>query len=142
MSKNSCYLCYSFQRDGPSYLPYWQMRFVSHETNLVFLGGQLVYHILQFLLPSSVRRLVMTELWLNGILNLTLINYSNKYYSNLYIQRILAWQAKIVLFMTFWTNIEPYHMFYIIIYVTLKTDRTWKLFLFSCYLNSIISILL
>ena len=37
------------------------------------------------------------------------------------IQRILAYQAKlIVLFMTFWLNIEPYHMFYIIIYVTLR----------------------
>ena len=25
---------------------------------------------------------------------------------------------------TFWTNIGPYHMFYIIIYVTLKIERT------------------
>ena len=55
------------------------------------------------------------------------------------IQRILACQAKIVLFMTFWTNIEPYHMFYIIIYVTLKIDRALELPSFSCYLNSIIS---
>ena len=29
-----------------------RMRFVSHETNLVFLWGHLVYHVLQFLLPS------------------------------------------------------------------------------------------
>ena len=36
------------------------------------------------------------------------------------IQHILACQAKIVLFITFWTNIEPCHMFYIIILVTLK----------------------
>ena len=41
------------------------------------------------------------------------------------IQRILAFQAKFLLFLTFWTNIEPYHMFYIIRNVTLKIDRTW-----------------
>ena len=34
------------------------------------------------------------------------------------IQRILAFQAKILLYMPFWTAIGPYHMFYIIIYVT------------------------
>ena len=49
------------------------------------------------------------------------------------IQLILAFKAKILLFMTFWTNIGPYHMFYI--YVTLKIDRTWELSLFSCYLS-------
>ena len=36
------------------------------------------------------------------------------------IQSIIAFLAKTVLFMTFWTNIGPYHMFYIIIYVTLQ----------------------
>ena len=39
------------------------------------------------------------------------------------IQRILAFQAKVLLFMTFWANIDPYHMFYIIIYVTLKIEK-------------------
>ena len=36
------------------------------------------------------------------------------------LQHILALQAKILLFMPFWTNKGPYHMFNIIIYVTLK----------------------
>ena len=31
-----------------------------------------------------------------------------------------TFQAKVLLFMTFWTKIDPYHMFYIMIYVTLK----------------------
>ena len=45
------------------------------------------------------------------------------------IQRILVFQAKFLLFMTFWTNIEPYHMFYIVRRnVTLKIDRTWEEF--------------
>ena len=58
------------------------------------------------------------------------------------IQRILVFQAKFLLFMTLLTNIEPYYMFYIIRRnVTLKIDRTWKVSLFSCYLNSIISTL-
>ena len=55
------------------------------------------------------------------------------------IQRILAFHAKKLLFMAFWTNVEQYHMFYIIRNVTLKIDRTSEVSLFSCYLNSIIS---
>ena len=50
------------------------------------------------------------------------------------IQCILACRAKIVLFMTFWTNIEPYHMFYIIVYVTLKiTEQVFIQLLLEFY---------
>ena len=55
----------------------------------------------------------MNEVLLTGILNLNLIIQIN--ITAILIQRILACQAIIVLFMTFWTNIEPYYMFYIII---------------------------
>ena len=42
------------------------------------------------------------------------------------IQRILAFQAKVLLLMTFWTNIDQYHMFYIMIYVTFKLTEHGK----------------
>ena len=59
----------------------------------------------------------MTEILFTGILNLNLINQKN--ITAILIQRILAFQAKIISFMTiFWTNIGPYNIFYIIIYVT------------------------
>ena len=35
--------------------------------------------------------------------------------------------------MTFWTNIDPYHMFYIIIYVTLKLTEHGKCLLLDFY---------
>ena len=34
-----------------------------------------------------------------------------------------------LLFMTLWTNIEPYHMFYIIVYVTLKLTCMGSVFI-------------
>ena len=78
MSKERCYLCHSFQRNGPSIWHVGRMRFVSHETNLVFLvgggGGHLVYHILLSILPSPVRSPDMTEILFTGILSLNLIN--------------------------------------------------------------------
>ena len=81
----------------------------------------------------------MTEILFTWILNLNLINSNN--ITAILIQRILAFQAKMLLFMTFWTNIGPHHIF-IIIYVTIKNDRRWELSLFSCYLNVIIFTLL
>ena len=53
-----------------------RMRFVSHEANLGFGGGHLVYQILMFLLPSSARSPAMTDILFTGILNLHLINQS------------------------------------------------------------------
>ena len=70
-----------------------RMGFVLHETNLAFFfggGGYLVYHFLKFLFSPSVRIL------LAGILNLNLINYSNKYYCN-FNSTHLSMPSKIVL---------------------------------------------
>ena len=45
-----------------------RMRFASHEANLGLNGGHLVYHILWFFLPLSVRSPDMTEILLIGML--------------------------------------------------------------------------
>ena len=63
----------------------------------------------------------MTEILFTGLNQSIQINITA-----ILIQRILAFQAKVLLFMTFWTNIDPYHMFYIIIYVTLKLTEHEK----------------
>ena len=60
------------------------------------MGVYLVYHILKFLFSPSVRSPDMTEILLAGVLNLNLINYSNKYYCN-FNSTHLSMPSKIVL---------------------------------------------
>ena len=68
----------------------------------------------------------MKEILFTGILNLNPNQSIQINITAILIQLILAFQAKVLLFMTFWTNIDPYHMFYIIIYATLKLTEHGK----------------
>ena len=69
----------------------------------------------------------MTEILFTGILNLNLIYQLILInITAILIQRTLVFQAKILLFMTFWTHTEPYHMLYIIRNVTLKLTEHWN----------------
>ena len=59
----------------------------------------------------------MTVMLFTGIFNLNSINDESIQINitEILIHSILAFQAKVLLFMTtFWTNIEPYNTFYII----------------------------